>query len=147
MMMTDDRDPQAQMYEIVQKEMMEERRKREIFVPTKDDQVKAILRSIGEPAILFGEDGPARRERLRNLILKAEAEGRRIVIPDEYKEEAQREVEMEDKLYYTEGTPELLQARMKIAANSLKRGGAGWWDGVMLAWRFGPGVTPRILGG
>ncbi len=45
---------------------------RAIAVPTSEDEVRAGLRSFGEPAFYYGEDLHDRRERLRAAMARAE---------------------------------------------------------------------------
>ena len=84
------------------------------MVPTADADVKAVLRKIGEPAILFGEENFARRDRLRKIMdamtrrereqLTAPAEESVSVVPAEK--------------FYTYGTEELQRAREVISVAS-----------------------------
>lgn len=84
---------------------------RTIAVPTDDTKVKARLRELGEPIILFGEDLADRRNRLRYLLsLQSGALC-----------EAEDEDGEEEEEYYTPGSQDLLHARRAIAAFSLPR--------------------------
>ncbi|KAK3713527.1 hypothetical protein LTR37_008485 [Vermiconidia calcicola] len=100
------------------------RRKREaaaIAVPTDDKRVRNDLRARGEPITLFGERPEDRRDRLRQLLYAAQGE-----------DEDDDDISMQDTgdvgeegddvgEFYTEGPPELLQARQAIAKYSLPR--------------------------
>ena len=100
------------------------RRAAAIAVPTDDGRVRARLREMGEPITLFGEGPGDRRDRLRELLtvqaeLDAEEDGEGdIQMQDESQEAAQGE---QDEEFYTEGIPELLEARKVIARYSLPR--------------------------
>ena len=54
------------------------RRSRSIIVPTNDQQVRSLLRGLGEPITLFGERELERRERLRGLLTELDAQGKGI---------------------------------------------------------------------
>lgn len=98
-----------------------ERRKkaRAITVPTDDASVKARLREIGEPITFFGEGPPERRDRLRKLLSEL---GEDIVISKkEEGEKSIQEPEVEEEVWYHEGSPELKIARFWIAKYSLPR--------------------------
>ncbi|CAG9971364.1 unnamed protein product [Clonostachys byssicola] len=101
------------------------RRKRaaaELNVPTNDDRVRAVLRSMGEPITLFGEGKAERRDRLRELMLiQTEMNGLEngdIDMDDAPDDEQEEEQEEE---FYSRGGPDLLQARIKLAQYSLPR--------------------------
>ncbi len=101
------------------------KRKREagaIPVPTDDKRVRADLRSRGEPITLFGERPEDRRDRLRELLYREHGvdhdESMLDVGTPATGESEDAEVEEE---FYTEGPPELLQARQDIARYSLPR--------------------------
>ena len=99
------------------------RRAAQIAVPTDDGRVRARLREIGEPITLFGEGPGDRRDRLRELLTVlaegAEADGVPLdTTMAEGEDEGQGEQEEE---FYTEGLPDLLEARKKIARYSLPR--------------------------
>jgi len=57
-----------------------ERRARSIVVPTNKDEVRAQLRSLGQPVRKFGEDLADIRERLRELLARIEIDGEEMVI-------------------------------------------------------------------
>ena len=97
------------------------RKKREaaaIAVPTDDKRVRADLRSRGEPITLFGERPEDRRDRLRELLYTAQQGD-----DDESMQDATPAADGEDEVgeFYTEGLPELVQARRDIARYSLPR--------------------------
>jgi U4/U6 small nuclear ribonucleoprotein PRP4 len=100
------------------------RRAAQLAVPTDDGRVRAKLREMGEPITLFGEGPGDRRDRLRELLTllaeDAEADGVPVDTPmaDGLEEDGQGDQEEE---FYTEGIPELLQARRNIAKYSLPR--------------------------
>ena len=52
----------------IEKPNIEEKKK--LVVPTDDKLVQARLRELGEPIILFGEDPPERRDRLRSVMTR-----------------------------------------------------------------------------
>ncbi|KAF2831061.1 U4/U6 small nuclear ribonucleoprotein-like protein Prp4 [Ophiobolus disseminans] len=96
------------------------RRAAQLIVPTADRDVKARLRSRGEPTILFGEGPADRRDRLRALLADAaEANGE-----DPEDIEMQESTEApgdEQEEFYTQGTQALLDARRDMARYSLPR--------------------------
>ncbi|CAH3109932.1 unnamed protein product [Porites lobata] len=96
-----------------------ERRKkaRAITVPTGDASVKARLRELGEPITLFGEGPPERRDRLRKLLSELGED----VPKKEEDEKEKQEPELEEEVWYHEGSPELKVARLWIAKYSLPR--------------------------
>lgn len=112
------------------REIMEyEARKKakQLVVPTDDTLVQAKLRELGEPIILFGEQPPERRERLRVMLTKRGIDN---AMPSNYTvgaiagpvAETKAITEKEpDELFYTEGTPLLKATRLAIALYSLPR--------------------------
>ena len=95
------------------------RRAAAIAVPTDDGRVRARLRELGEPMTLFGEGPGDRRDRLRELLTtQAEEYGDDDMAMGE--DEAQAQGEQEEE-FYTEGLPELFEARKDIARYSLPR--------------------------
>eukprot|EP00919_Chromeraceae_sp_WS-2016_P062345 GHVR01147607.1.p1 GENE.GHVR01147607.1~~GHVR01147607.1.p1 ORF type:complete len:445 (-),score=132.78 GHVR01147607.1:130-1464(-) len=78
-------------------------------VPTHDEEVRAVLRSIGQPLTLFGEGPYERRERLRTLAVGVENEAE-----DESDEAA------EEEIFYTVGSEALRSARLWMANYSIK---------------------------
>jgi len=96
------------------------RRLDKLAVPTDDGKVRARLRELGEPVTLFGEGPAERRDRLRGLILdQQEADGDEGPA-DVQMREADDAADQEEE-FYTEGLPELLEARRDIARYSLPR--------------------------
>ncbi|KAF2468141.1 U4/U6 small nuclear ribonucleoprotein-like protein Prp4 [Lindgomyces ingoldianus] len=95
------------------------RRVAQLIVPTADRDVKARLRSIGEPITLFGEGPSERRDRLRELLaLQAEAAGEDGDIQMQDADETAGE---EQEEFYSIGQPRLLEARRDLAKFSLPR--------------------------
>ncbi|KAG8044363.1 hypothetical protein GUJ93_ZPchr0995g22922 [Zizania palustris] len=95
-------------------------------VPTNDSAVRARLRRLGEPVTFFGEREMERRDRLRALMVGLEAEGQfdRLLRAQEDEQGAAGAEEEEEQIQYpffTEGTQELLKARVDIAQYSLPR--------------------------
>lgn len=84
---------------------------RQMAVPTGDAQVKAKLREFGEPVCIFGEGPYERRDRLRTIMAGRSA-------PEQPK---RQEAAGDEDLFYTEGSEELLEARVKMAEWSLPR--------------------------
>lgn len=90
-----------------------------LVVPTSDRDVKAKLRSIGEPITLFGEGPSERRDRLRELLAaQAEAEGED---GDIQMQEAEGGADDQEEEFYTLGSPQLLDARRAMARFSMPR--------------------------
>jgi U4/U6 small nuclear ribonucleoprotein PRP4 len=96
------------------------RRAAQLVVPTADRDVKAKLRSRGEPITLFGEGPADRRDRLRALLAEAaEAHGEDAADID--MQEADEAPGDEQEEFYTQGTQTLLDARRDMARYSLPR--------------------------
>ena len=99
-----------------------------IAVPTEDSRVRLRLRELGEPITLFGEGQYERRERLRELLVSQYLAERGDVEGDVDTEMADAETEdmqgEAEEEFYTEGVPELLEARQEIARYSLPRAAA-----------------------
>merc|ERR1719258_644906 len=84
-----------------------------LAVPTNDSAVKQKLREFGEAATLFGEGPYERRERLKGLIAtKGSSLLAKAVKSDEKKQTDN---------FYTDGSPELHQARLEIAQSSITK--------------------------
>ncbi|EAT88243.2 hypothetical protein SNOG_04483 [Parastagonospora nodorum SN15] len=96
------------------------RRAAALIVPTADRDVKAKLRSRGEPITLFGEGPADRRDRLRSLLADA-AEALGEDAADVEMQEADGAPGDEQEEFYTQGTPTLLDARRDMARYSLPR--------------------------
>ncbi|KAF7148244.1 hypothetical protein RHSIM_Rhsim03G0032000 [Rhododendron simsii] len=114
--------------EKVMQELLIKRRAAALAVPTNDMAVRARLRRLSEPITLFGEREMERRDRLRMLLAKLDAEGQleRLMKAHEDEEAAAsaRKDEPEEDIqypFYTEGSKALLQARVEIAKYSLPR--------------------------
>lgn len=110
-------------------ELMMKRRAKALAVPTNDMAVRTRLRKLGEPMTLFGEREMERRERLRTIMAKLDAEGQLEKLMKAHEEEeaaasaakADAEEEIVQYPFYTEGTKALLDARVHIAKYSLVR--------------------------
>ncbi|PKA52556.1 U4/U6 small nuclear ribonucleoprotein PRP4-like protein [Apostasia shenzhenica] len=111
-------------------ELLMKRRAFAMAVPTNDVAVRARLRRLGEPVTLFGEREMERRDRLREIMLRLDNEGHLERLLKAHEEEQQASAApAEDEgpqvyPFYTEGSPELLNARMKIVKYSLERAAA-----------------------
>ncbi|KAF2662869.1 WD40 repeat-like protein [Lophiostoma macrostomum CBS 122681] len=96
------------------------RRAAQLIVPTADRDVKARLRSLGEPITLFAEGPADRRDRLRAfLAAQAEAAG-----DDEDVQMYEADIaggEDQEEEFYTQGSQLLLEARRNMAKYSLPR--------------------------
>ncbi|XP_020108920.1 U4/U6 small nuclear ribonucleoprotein PRP4-like protein [Ananas comosus] len=106
------------------------RRAYAMAVPTNDSAVRARLRRLGEPVTLFGEREMERRDRLRSLMVRLEAEGQLDRLLKAHDDDqatsasaaaaaAAQEEDAEAALiqypFYTEGPRELLKARIARA--------------------------------
>jgi U4/U6 small nuclear ribonucleoprotein PRP4 len=118
------------------------RRARAIVVPTNDDFVKAKLREIGQPIILFGEkvlphcfipsspnsnlQPEDRRERLREHLAKlGVSDGFPVTAKEgagkQKREDRDKDQQEDNEGYLTEGIPELKAARIWIAGYSIPK--------------------------
>nr|XP_010921905.1 LOW QUALITY PROTEIN: U4/U6 small nuclear ribonucleoprotein PRP4-like protein [Elaeis guineensis] len=109
-------------------ELLMKRRAYAMAVPTNDSAVRARLRRLGEPITLFGEREMERRDRLRSIMVRLDAEGQleRLLKAHEDEQAAASAAPAEEEgpqqyPFYTEGSQELLQARIDIARYSLAR--------------------------
>ncbi|CAN1133676.1 U4/U6 small nuclear ribonucleoprotein PRP4-like protein [Linum perenne] len=110
-------------------ELMMKRRAAALAVPTNDMAVRARLRRLGEPITLFGEREMERRDRLRMLMAKLDSEGQLEKLMKAHEEEEaaatttayDAEEEMVEYPFYTEGSRQLLDARISIAKYSIAR--------------------------
>ncbi|XP_077241497.1 WD-40 repeat family protein / small nuclear ribonucleoprotein Prp4p-like protein [Tasmannia lanceolata] len=108
-------------------ELLTKRRAFALAVPTNDSAVRARLRRLGEPVTLFGEREMERRDRLRMIMVKLDAEGQleKLMKAHEEEEIACGTVEEDEgegpQVYpfYTEGSKALLDTRMEIAKYSI----------------------------
>ncbi|KAJ0978012.1 hypothetical protein J5N97_013486 [Dioscorea zingiberensis] len=115
-------------------ELLMKRRAYAMAVPTNDSAVRARLRRLGEPVTLFGEREMERRDRLRSIMVRLEAEGqldRLLRAHDDEQAAAAAAASVEDEdgapqeyPFYTEGSKELLEARVSIAKYSIARAAA-----------------------
>lgn len=96
-----------------------QKRARSLVVPTKDAEVRAKLRELGEPITLFGEGPPERRNRLREILARMGIETGEPA--PETGEEKDKQKSKEDEYFFYEGPPELHAARLFIAKYSLPR--------------------------
>ncbi|XP_056692748.1 U4/U6 small nuclear ribonucleoprotein PRP4-like protein isoform X1 [Spinacia oleracea] len=110
------------------REFMMKRRAAALAVPTNDMSVRTRLRRLGEPITLFGEREMERRDRLRMLMAKLDAEGqleKLMKAHEEEEEAASAKDEVEEEMlqypFYTEGTQELLDARKFLVKFSIVR--------------------------
>ncbi|KAF2786122.1 WD40 repeat-like protein [Melanomma pulvis-pyrius CBS 109.77] len=95
------------------------RRAAKLLVPTADRDIKARLRSLGEPITLFGEGPSERRDRLRGtLAAQAETAGED---GDTLMQETEEGGGDEQEEFYTRGSQLLLDARRELAKYSLPR--------------------------
>ena len=83
-------------------------------------RVKAKLRELGEPIVLFGEGPSDRRDRLKELLVVREEAGDDVEMADAGGATEQKSGEAEEE-FYTTGLEELLKARRNIARYSLPR--------------------------
>lgn len=117
--------------QLVQQLLMR-RRATALAVPTNDSAVRQRLRHLGHPITLFGEREMERRDRLRAVMAKLDADGELDKLvqaheasADAHADEAHHETVQDDvpplQLFYTEGSAELLEARKQILRYSLRR--------------------------
>ncbi|KAG0572073.1 hypothetical protein KC19_VG065700 [Ceratodon purpureus] len=117
--------------QLVQQLLMK-RRAAALAVPTNDSAVRQRLRHLGHPITLFGEREMERRDRLRVILAKLDADGdldklvqAHEASADTRGEEAYQESVPDDvqplQLFYTEGSSELLECRQGILKYSLPR--------------------------
>lgn len=109
-------------------DLMMKRRAVALAVPTNDMAVRARLRHLGEPITLFGEREMERRDRLRMIMAKLDAEGQLEKLMKAHEDEeaaaSAPKDEAEEELqypFYTEGSKSLQDARIDIAKYSLVR--------------------------
>ena len=99
----------------------QEKKARQLAVPTNDAHVRARLRELGEPICLFGEDAPERRQRLRLVMVQ---QGVTEAMPSSalHDQAVAAQAEAEKKqVYYTPGTSDLKEFRLWALAQSLPR--------------------------
>lgn len=110
-------------------EFLMKRRASALAVPTNDMAVRARLRRLGEPITLFGEREMERRDRLRSIMARLDAEGQLEKLMKVHEEEEaaatggteEAEEEVLQYPFYTEGSKALLDARIDIAKYSILR--------------------------
>nr|GEX34986.1 hypothetical protein [Tanacetum cinerariifolium] len=101
-----------------------------LAVPTNDKAVRSRLRRLGEPVTLFGEREMDRRDRLRMIMARLDAEGQLETLMRVLEEEegagmedgaggGEDEGEAIQYPFYTEGSTALLKARYWIAKESV----------------------------
>ncbi|OVA14902.1 WD40 repeat [Macleaya cordata] len=114
--------------EKAKQDLLLKRRAYALAVPTNDSAVRARLRRLGEPITLFGEREMERRDRLRMIMVKLDAEGQldKLLKAHEDEEAANAATAEESDgegpqqyPFYTEGSKELLQARIDITKYSI----------------------------
>jgi U4/U6 small nuclear ribonucleoprotein PRP4 len=123
---SDDHRAARERHERAVQELLQRRRAYAMAVPTNESAVRTRLRRLGEPITLFGEREMERRDRLRALMVHLEAEGKvdLLLRAQEDDQAAAGGADEEEQIQYpffTEGTQELLQARVDIAQFSLPR--------------------------
>lgn len=104
---------------------------RSLVVPTVERDVHAVLRNLGLPICLFGEDLYDKRERLREALVAKELREKkpgftpRSGTPQEAAAQSDTgptaKQDSPDEEYYTEGTEDLRELRIDIACKSLAR--------------------------
>lgn len=131
------RKAQERKEQLVQKLLLQ-RRANALAIPTKDSAVRQRLRSLQHPVTLFGEREMERRDRLRSIIAKLDADGELETLMQTQDaageaaaaatgglEDGNADTVQEDvpplQLFYTEGTEELLVCRKEILKYSLPR--------------------------
>ncbi|KAL0540418.1 hypothetical protein IC582_024655 [Cucumis melo] len=116
-------------HEKAMQEFLMKRRASALAVPTNDMAVRARLRRLGEPITLFGEREMERRDRLRSIMARLDAEGQLEKLMKVHEEEEaaatggteEAEEEVLQYPFYTEGSKALLDARIDIAKYSILR--------------------------
>lgn len=122
--------------QLVQQLLMR-RRAYALAVPTNDLAVRSRLRGLNQPITLFGEREMERRERLRAVMAKLDADGEldnllkaQDAFGEAMPDDATASVEAEEMEgvqstpFYTEGSNQLLKARIEIMKFSLPRAAA-----------------------
>jgi len=96
---------------------------KQLLLPTDDKLVQAKLRELGEPIILFGEQAPERRDRLREVMTRKGIDSAMpVTMPAILSSHQPSSASTEpDELFYTEGTPLLRAVRLAITKYSLPR--------------------------
>lgn len=104
-------------------QLLMKRRASALAVPTNDTAVQERLRHFGHPVTLPGEREMERRDRLRAIMAKLDADGEleKLVQAQEVAPDEETDDVLPLQLFYTEGSPELLMARRQILGFSLPR--------------------------
>ncbi|KAM7271488.1 hypothetical protein ACFE04_030702 [Oxalis oulophora] len=108
-------------------DLLMKRRAAALAVPTNDMAVRTRLRRLGEPITLFGEREMERRDRLRMIMAKLDADGQLERLMKAHEEEeavfsaGSQEEEIIEYPFYTEGSKELRDSRVYIAKYSIIR--------------------------
>ncbi|KAI5083086.1 hypothetical protein GOP47_0002829 [Adiantum capillus-veneris] len=109
------------------------RRAKALAVPTNDAIVRSRLRSLDQPITLFGEREMERRQRLRDHMALLDSQGEldryltsthafaAALADDGAAKEDERMEEVQTVPFFTEGSNELLQARIELMKYSLSR--------------------------
>src|SRR6185369_1108692 len=109
-------DPQK---EAVLAEFERRKRARQMAIPTDELEVKLMLRQLGHPICLFGEDKPDRRERLRSLLSQLDDDQVHQIL---HKDEPRRQMQkLDEETWYHEGPASLRDAKVFIARYSLPK--------------------------
>lgn len=122
--------------ELALQQFLMNRRAKALAVPTNDAVVRSRLRSLDQPITLFGEREMERRERLRVLMAQLDADGEldsflssthafgATLADDAAAKEDEEMEEVQASPFYTEGSDDLLKARIEITKYSLPRAAA-----------------------
>ncbi|KAG6552911.1 hypothetical protein Mapa_005567 [Marchantia paleacea] len=119
-------------------QLLMRRRANALAVPTNDSAVRARLRSLQQPITLFGEREMERRDRLRAVMARLDADGEleKLLQAQEAAGDGAAAAGVEDagtseevlepepsrlEIFYTEGSNELREARMEILKFSMPR--------------------------
>lgn len=116
-------------HEKAMQDLLTKRRAYALAVPTNDSAVRTRLRRLGEPITVFGEREMERRDRLRMIMVRLDAEGQleKLLKAHEDEEVAAAATEEDGDEgpqsypFYTEGSKALLEARIEIAKYSIRR--------------------------
>lgn len=95
------------------------KRAHEFPVPTDDQQVKLMLRQLGQPICLFAEDKAFRRERLKREIVTFSQQHEELPSFASYGGKDSSDSESQSEVFYTEGTTDLQQCRLQILKYSI----------------------------
>ena len=112
-----------------------QKRARQMVVPTAVEDVKSKLRALGHPVTLFGEGHFDRRERLKLVLAQLELDSEKAKGSDQpidsvggvgdaaqsAAETQQQRGQQKKEAVYTTASPELIEARARVAAFSCPR--------------------------